>query len=68
MRNKFPGTCYRCGGHVAAGEGHFERKSASTWRNNPEKANSVPFGQHWLIQHANCAIEHRGTNTLAGTK
>jgi len=25
MRNKYPGTCYRCGGHVAEGDGHFER-------------------------------------------
>lgn len=25
MRNRYPGTCYRCGGHVAAGDGHFER-------------------------------------------
>ena len=25
MRNQFPGTCYRCQEHVAAGEGHFER-------------------------------------------
>jgi hypothetical protein len=25
MRNRFPGTCYRCGEHVEAGAGHFER-------------------------------------------
>lgn len=25
MRNRFQGTCYRCGGHVAKGAGHFER-------------------------------------------
>lgn len=31
MRNRYPGTCYRCGGHVAAGAGHFERHSGS-WR------------------------------------
>lgn len=31
MRNAFPGTCYRCGEHVAAGEGHFERH-ARGWR------------------------------------
>lgn len=43
MRNKYPGPCYRCGQHVAAGEGHFERL----------------FGQ-WRVQHASCAIEHRG--------
>jgi hypothetical protein len=25
MRNQYPGTCYRCGKLVAAGDGHFER-------------------------------------------
>lgn len=44
MRNRFPGTCYRCNQPVAAGEGHFER-----------------FGRTWRVQHATCAIEHRGT-------
>jgi|GEM_PF-2634679 hypothetical protein len=43
MRNQYPGTCYRCGEHVAAGEGHFER-----------------LGSKWRVQHAACAIEHRG--------
>lgn len=45
MRNRYPGTCYRCGGHVAAGEGHFERfigrwrtqhASCANWP-NPER-------------------------------
>jgi hypothetical protein len=31
MRNRFPGTCYRCGKPVAAGEGHFERHRGG-WR------------------------------------
>lgn len=31
MRNQYPGTCYRCGKHCAAGEGHFERVGR-TWR------------------------------------
>ncbi len=31
MRNKYPGTCYRCHGHVAAGAGHFERHEGG-WR------------------------------------
>jgi len=31
MRNKFAGTCYRCGETVKAGEGHFERH-AGRWR------------------------------------
>lgn len=25
MRNRHAGTCYRCGGHVPKGAGHFER-------------------------------------------
>lgn len=25
MRNKYPGTCYRCGKRVEAGQGHFEK-------------------------------------------
>jgi len=31
MRNKFAGTCYRCGKTVEAGDGHFERKHRK-WR------------------------------------
>ena len=31
MRNRFAGTCYRCGLTVAAGEGHFERFRGA-WR------------------------------------
>lgn len=31
MRNKYAGTCYKCGFTVEKGEGHFER-SAGTWR------------------------------------
>lgn len=31
MRNKYPGACYRCGGHVEAGAGHFERHRGG-WR------------------------------------
>lgn len=46
MRNKYSGTCYRCGKVVAPGDGHFERLN----------------GQ-WLVQHATCAIQFRGTNT-----
>jgi hypothetical protein len=45
MRNKYPGTCYRCGKRVEVGEGHFER---------------IP-GKGWRVQHAECAIKYRGT-------
>lgn len=31
MRNKYPGYCYRCGGFVDRGKGHFERKNGY-WR------------------------------------
>lgn len=48
MRNQYPGTCYRCGENVPAGEGHFERN------------HQPPFG--WRVQHAECAIEFRGTD------
>lgn len=30
-RNQFGGTCYRCGGWVAPGTGHFERHNKG-WR------------------------------------
>lgn len=48
MRNKYSGYCYRCGGFVNKGEGHFERIR----ENN---------GSHWRLQHADCAIKYRGT-------
>ena len=31
MRNKYPGTCYRCNKRVEKGDGHFERHKGS-WR------------------------------------
>lgn len=31
MRNRYPGTCYRCGQFVLAGAGHFERHNGG-WR------------------------------------
>ena len=31
MRNRYAGTCYRCGQRVEPGEGHFERHSRG-WR------------------------------------
>lgn len=46
MRNKHPGTCYRCGTTVEVGDGHFEK-------------NSGP-GPKWRTQHASCAIRWRG--------
>ena len=60
MRNSFPGVCYRCGKHVAPKEGHFERVTqiqATRW-NKPRKL----LG-NWILQHATCAIQFRGTDT-----
>jgi hypothetical protein len=31
VRNKYPGTCYRCNTLVKKGEGHFERYQGA-WR------------------------------------
>lgn len=44
MRNKYAGTCYRCGQTVEPGLGHFER-----WP-----------GHGWRTQHADCALWFRG--------
>lgn len=58
MRNRFGGQCYRCGLYVSPGEGHFERL-------NQKKRDrlGIPYQIKWLIQHANCAIKFRGTDT-----
>lgn len=53
MRNKFPGTCYRCGTRVEVGEGHFERLG----RIRPVV---------WRTQHADCAIKYRGYQMKPG--
>lgn len=60
MRNRYPGTCYRCGKTVATGEGHFEK-----WGYDHEKKwpNLNRFEKPtWLTQHLDCAIQHRGTD------
>lgn len=51
MRNAYPQRCYRCGGIVASGAGHFER--TGTGRR----------GDRWRLQHAACAVRFRGTDT-----
>lgn len=59
VRNRYPGTCDRCGDEVKAGQGHFEYQNypGNRW---PQMARlrSVP-----LVQHASCAITYKGTNT-----
>ena len=48
--NRYPGQCYRCGGHCDTGEGHFER---------------IP-GVGWQVQHLGCAVAYRGTKVGKG--
>jgi hypothetical protein len=62
MRNRFPGTCYRCGEYVAAGDGHFERVGDRQL----DKLGESIRGKKWLLQHTKCAIEFRGTTQIAG--
>lgn len=55
MRNKFPGICYRCGKRVEPGDGHFESGGRQKGM----------LGK-WRVQHAQCAIDWRGTDKKAG--
>jgi hypothetical protein len=64
MRNRFPGTCYRCGERVEPNEGHFERVG----NRQLDKLGESIRGKKWLLQHANCAIVFRGTTQIAGGK
>lgn len=57
MRNRHPGTCYRCGQRVEPGDGHFERLH---WR-RIERLGLKP-STRWITQHAECAIRYRGTD------
>lgn len=63
MRNRFPGTCYRCGGHVAPGDGHFEKfrlgwrvqhaKCAIEFRGTPDPARQADrehFDAFWAAK------------------
>lgn len=64
MRNRFAGQCYRCGGTVEAGEGHFERARPDRLRALGVRVLTAAdkMKGRWLTQHALCAIEHRGTD------
>jgi hypothetical protein len=55
VRNRYADTCYRCGGLVGKGQGHFEKVSP---QRHPK---AWTAGKKWVTQHASCAIEHRGT-------
>ena len=52
MRNTYAGICYRCGGRVEPGDGHFEKIIAAKRR---------PGDPKWRLQHADCATRFRGT-------
>lgn len=56
MRNRHAGTCYRCGLRVEVGEGHFERVTAKR-----RAALNLARTVKWIVQHADCALAHRGT-------
>lgn len=56
-RNRFPGQCYRCGKTVKANEGHFQQEDSRQFKHWPGYRRTGK----WLLQHADCAIEHRGT-------
>lgn len=58
MRNKHPGICYRCGGFVGVGEGHFERVSRVHFKKWP----GFSHASRWLIQHAECADRYYKTD------
>ena len=60
MRNEFAGTCYRCGGRVEPGQGHFEKWGYDHDKKWPDVHRMEK--PRWLIQHAECAVKYRNTN------
>jgi len=56
MRNKHPGTCFRCGESVGVGEGHFQKVTSIDRKKWPD------IRGQWQVQHAGCAIKYRGTD------
>lgn len=57
MRNQFAGICYRCGLHVAADTGYFEKI---------RREDRKPDGKKWRTQHA--YHSHRGGVTCEMAK
>lgn len=59
MRNRYPGTCYRCGERVESGDGHFERfrggwrvqhaSCAISCRGQPDALREADTQQHMEI-------------------
>jgi hypothetical protein len=52
VRNRYPGTCYRCGKPVEKGAGHFERVP-----------NSHPV--LWRTLHVECVFDQRAEKQVA---
>jgi hypothetical protein len=59
MRNRYPGFCYRCGRHVAPGQGFFEKI-------HPE--NRLPNGPKWRVQCLDCCATHRREKAMKRKK
>jgi hypothetical protein len=57
VRNRFAGTCYRCGGHVAKGRGELERVTPEQYRMWPLTAKT-----RWLLVHGSCQIRFMNTD------
>ena len=60
MRNQYKGICYRCGKEVLPYQGHFEKVT----KTQVQKYGNNVSGKKWLLQHADCAIKHRGENLI----
>jgi len=58
MKNKFKGTCYRCGKDVLPGEGHVETLD----KRRRTADNNYVFTAGWRVQHKDCAIKYRHTD------
>ena len=54
MPNKYPGICYKCGNHVAAGDGVFERVTQMARKKWPD----LPYGKRWQTQHHECVRDY----------
>lgn len=73
MRNRYPGTCYRCGDLVAPGDGHFERLGgrwrtqhadcAIKWRGTPD-----PEREAWRIRKLQIRARRTGNDATRARK
>jgi hypothetical protein len=64
MRNKYKGSCYRCGFEVKPYQGHFEKVT----ENQLKKYGKAVINKKWLLQHSECAIKYRHTDFTTCTK